>query len=440
MSRSHEVGNSNEVANSLVGIHEQAQLRYNEVLQEPLRQAQEIGTADIVVGIPFYNEADTLPHVLEIATRGLPQFFPTAKSVLVAAGSPAGEGAIKAINEMPLNAKITLERITFLLKDDLLDGKGWSTRAIMDITEKLGADLVLLEADLQSRKSDTGTEGLAPDWIPLLLDPIKQDQMDLVVSKFNLHYLDLLTSADLKYPILNAIYGCPVHGTMGALRGISHDLLRTYTKRARRSWHNGFGGYGIDAWLITEAITNGARICQANLGIKIRKISGGKSELVFRQVAKTLVEQIVKDRKWHEQPGIIRNSPLVKPLPVFGVQKLHQPDTVEIAGNCHRGGDHNVHSDRRKRYLSQAGDGYGGREADGYDRHVSRFVAASSHNIDNRFCLRIRRWCDTDLLSQEENGQRHSLWPVSGDGRAVVPPVWRSPLDMVSAHNRIGLT
>ncbi|NQT74281.1 MAG: glycosidase [Chloroflexi bacterium] len=308
----------------------QAEARFYEIMQEPLRRAQEIGAADIVIGVPFYNEAITLPKVLEIAERGLAQFFPDAKSVLVAAGSPVGESALKAIGEMPLCKKDSIERIAFLLDDDLLNGKGWSTRAIIEITDKLGADLVLLEADLQSRKKGSDIEGFAPDWISLLLDPIRTDLMDMVVSKFNLHYLDLLTSADFKYPLLGAIYRCPIHGTIGGLRGISYDLVHTYTTTARRSWHNGIGGYGIDTWLPTEAITSGARICEANLGIKIRTISGGKSELVSRQVAKTLIERIVKDRKWHEQSGLIRNSPLLKPLPVFGVIKTHQPDAVGI--------------------------------------------------------------------------------------------------------------
>jgi predicted GH43/DUF377 family glycosyl hydrolase len=317
-------------ANTPEEARAQAESRYNEIMQEPLKQAQEIGAADIVVGVPFYNEATTLPKVMEAAERGLNKYFPDLKSVIVASGSPAGESALKAVGELPFHKKKSIERIAFLLNDGLLDGKGWSTRAIMEIADKLGADLVLLEADLHSRKRGSDIEGLAPDWISLLLDPIKQEQMDMVVSKFNLHYLDLLTSADFKYPLLGAIYGCPIHGTMGSLRGISHDLVHTCNNTARRTWHNGIGGYGIDAWLPTEAITNGARICEANLGIKIRTISGGKSELVFRQVARTLVERIVKDQKWHEQSGLIRNSPLLKPIPVFGVLKNHRPDTVEI--------------------------------------------------------------------------------------------------------------
>jgi hypothetical protein len=39
-----------------------------------------MGAADIVVGIPFYNEADSIGHVLRTAVQGLDQYYPDAKS------------------------------------------------------------------------------------------------------------------------------------------------------------------------------------------------------------------------------------------------------------------------------------------------------------------------------------------------------------------------
>ncbi len=66
--------------------------RYREIMQDPLNQARMIGEADIVVGIPFYNEKDRVTHVLETVREGLEKFYPELKAVLVAAGSPAGPG------------------------------------------------------------------------------------------------------------------------------------------------------------------------------------------------------------------------------------------------------------------------------------------------------------------------------------------------------------
>ena len=65
-------------ASETVSIKEGEEL-FREALREPLSQAEEIAEADIVVGIPFYNEADTIGSVLKIATKGLKAILPRRK-------------------------------------------------------------------------------------------------------------------------------------------------------------------------------------------------------------------------------------------------------------------------------------------------------------------------------------------------------------------------
>jgi len=287
-----------------------------------------MGEADIVVGIPFYNEVDTIGPVLETIRKGLEEFYPEQKCVIVAAGSPAGGEALKVINARPRSAKIS--QIAFLLNDERVNGKGWSVRAILEIARILGADLALVEADLRSREKNGEIEGLAPDWISLLLEPIRREKMDVVISRFNRHYLDSPISTHLVYPLLAAIYNRPIHDLVGGQWGISHRLLRTYLQDPRYPWSTEISGYGVDIWLATMAITNEARICEANLGIKIHKPSVAKTELVLWQVAEVLCEQIVANKEWWGEVETIRESPLLQPLATFGAKKAHQPDGVPI--------------------------------------------------------------------------------------------------------------
>ncbi|MFA4836071.1 MAG: glycosidase [Dehalococcoidia bacterium] len=296
-------------------------------MQEPLKRAEKIGEADIVVGIPFYNEADTIMSVLETARKGLAQFYPDQKCVIVAAGSPAGGEALDLINAMHHDRKRNC--VAFLLNDGLLDGKGWSIRAIMELADYLGADLALLEADLMSRTRDGEVEGLSPEWIKLLLEPIKRGEMDMVVSRFKRHYLEAPVST-LTYPLFTAIYNCPIRRLTGGQWGIAHSLLGKYWGDTCYARHTQIGSYGVDAWLATVAITSDARICEANLGIKIRKRSAAKAELVLRQVAQVLFDQIVGNKDWWGQQGDMAQFPLRRFLPRFGIQKTHQPDAVEI--------------------------------------------------------------------------------------------------------------
>lgn len=309
----------------------QLQDRFRQAIRDPLGQAQQIGAADIVVGIPFYNEADSIGHVLRTAVQGLDQYYPDAKSVIVAAGSPVGGKALRAINSTRLRKKSLVGRIAFKFDDDLLDGKGWSIRAIMEIADQLGGDLVLLEADLASRRNKKEVVGMAPEWIRSLLDPVKRGQMDLVVSRFNLHYADVIAHANLTYPLLSSVYNSPVHSLVGGLRGIAHQLLRVYRDEARRNWNTTTGGHGIDAWIVTNAIVTNARIGEANLGVKIDNEPGGKWELVFRQVTRSLFDQILKDHDWWQSTQIAEEPPILKRLPTVGVRKPHRPMAAEMA-------------------------------------------------------------------------------------------------------------
>ena len=315
-------------ASETVSIEEGEEL-FREALREPLSQAEEIVEADIVVGIPFYNEADTIGSVLKIATQGLKAFYPDEKCVIVAAGSPAGGGALKVVNNLPhVNG---ISQIAFLLNDERINGKGWSLRAIAEIARSLGANLAILEADLRSRCRNGEIEGLAPDWVRLLLEPIKRQKMDLVISRFNRHYFESPISSHVFYPILTAIYNRRINDMVGGQWGISHSLIRTYLKDTNKLWRSDISGYGVDSWLATTAITNEARICEANLGVKIHvSTPPGKAELVLRRLARVLFDQIVSDREWWRETEAIGEPPLLEPLATFGIKKTHQPREVQI--------------------------------------------------------------------------------------------------------------
>jgi len=301
--------------------------RFRQAMQKPLSQVKRIGEADIVVGIPFYNETATIQSVVKMVRRGLEEFYPERKSVIVAAGSPFGGETLKELQTLPDSEQIN--QLAFLLNDEHINGKGWALRAIMEIARGLCANLAIVEADLRSRKKNGEVEGLAPDWVSLLLAPILDDKMDLVISRFNRHYLQAPVSTRVFYPILTAIYNCPIHDLTGGQWGISCRLIPTYLKKALQADAN-IGSYGIDSWLATTAITSGARICETNLGIKIHRPTLDKTELVLRKLVGALFHQIVADREWIKERNRVDEMPLLQPLATLGTKKSHRPDEVKI--------------------------------------------------------------------------------------------------------------
>ncbi len=303
--------------------------RFRQVISEQMTRVAAIEEADIVIGIPFHNETGVIASVLETVDRGLEEYYPGLSCVVVAVGAPAASETLKLIESLPPSRQA--ERIAFLLDDERIGGKGWSLRAIMQITRSLGADLAIVEADVRSRARDGSVDGLAPDWVSLLLDPLLTKDMDLVVSRFNRHYLDCPIASHLVYPLLTAIYNRPVHDPVGAQWGISHRLLGTYLRGTRYPWHAELGGYGIDAWLVTTAIASEARLCEVSLGIKVHTSSPGKTKVVLQQVARVLFEQIIADREWWSGQEAVGKSSLVRPLPTFAARKEQLPDEVTVA-------------------------------------------------------------------------------------------------------------
>ena len=52
----------------------------------PEDRLQELGNVELVVGIPSYNNADTIAHVVRAAATGLAKYFPDEEFDLTANG------------------------------------------------------------------------------------------------------------------------------------------------------------------------------------------------------------------------------------------------------------------------------------------------------------------------------------------------------------------
>ncbi len=297
----------------------EAEDAYAESLSEPLKKAKRIGEADIVVGIPFQNEANAIGHVCHTVAKGLSGFFPDKKCVLLCVGALEGEDTLDVIQQVRLGQGV--KGIAFLMKNKRVSGKVWTLRAIMEIADRLNADLALFEADLGSRKAKAGTEGLAPEWVNYLLLPLKKEGIDLVIPRFNRHYFDTPASTHLVRPLLASIFNLKAGGLPGGILGISSRLLRIYLADPN-IWSDQVGEYGVDSQLITTAIINEAKICETDFGVKIPRAHPDR-EAVWRQQTKAIFEQIAASKDWWQQKG-----DLIYPPATFGERKSHRPEEV----------------------------------------------------------------------------------------------------------------
>ena len=296
-----------------------AEKAYAESLSKPLEIADRIGNANIVVGIPFQNEVDTIGHVYKTVAKGLSEFFPDKKCVIVCVGAPEGKDALDVIKEVPLGRAV--EIIAFLMKNENARDKASTLKAIVEIANRLNADLALFEPDLDSRNVKAEIEGLAPEWVSRLIVPIEREDIDLVIPRFDSHYLDNTVSNHLVSPLLASVFNLKAGGLPGKILGISNKLLRIYLADLN-IWSDEIGEYGMDSQLITTAIVNEAKICETSLGVKIRRVYPDK-ESVWMQQTKVIFKQIAASKDWWQRRGDI-----IYPLAIFGDRKSHCPEEV----------------------------------------------------------------------------------------------------------------
>ena len=228
---------------------------------------QEGTRVDIVVGIPSYNNARTIGHVVRAVQAGLMKYFPQFNSVIINSDGGSKDGTREAV----LAARLESPQSLLLLDTPLLPvhrlsfpyhgvpGKGSAFRMIFKVAVELGAQAcAVVDADLRS---------ITPEWVDLLLRPVLQAAYDFVAPYYKRHKYDGTITNSIAYPLIRALYGYRVRQPIGGEFGISDRLLRRYLERD--DWETDVARYGIDIWMTTIALAEGYRVCQSFLGSKI---------------------------------------------------------------------------------------------------------------------------------------------------------------------------
>lgn len=224
-----------------------------------------IGEADVLVGIPSYNNADTIGHVVRAVSAGLAKYFPGLRSVLVNSdgGSSDGTPGVVARTLVDFEAMLISDRQSTLQKIITpyhgIPGKGSAFRTIFEIARRLRARAcAVVDSDLRS---------ITPEWIELLIRPVLDEGYDYVAPYYLRHKYDGTITNSIVYPLTRMLYGQRIRQPIGGDFGFSGTLAEHYLDK--HVWESDVARFGIDVWMTTEAIASGARVCQSFLGAKI---------------------------------------------------------------------------------------------------------------------------------------------------------------------------
>ncbi|MGH7233791.1 MAG: glycosyltransferase [Nitrospiraceae bacterium] len=238
-------------------------------------QVREIGQTEILIGIPSYNNADTIAHVVRAVSAGLAKYFSGRRAVLVNSdgGSVDGTPDVVARAIVDYEALLISDQQSALHKIITpyqgIPGKGSAFRTVFEIARRLNAKAcVVVDSDLRS---------ITPEWIELLIRPVLDEGYDYVAPFYLRHKYDGTITNSIVYPLTRALYGQRIRQPIGGDFGFSGKLAEHYADK--HVWESDVARFGIDIWMTTEAIASGARVCQSFLGAKIHNPKDPASDL-----------------------------------------------------------------------------------------------------------------------------------------------------------------
>ena len=266
-------------------------------LDDRLRQGvARVGSADLLVGIPSFNNAATVGHVARTVSEGLRKSFPDASPVIVNADGGSKDGTSDVI------ASSTGDVPTITGAYVGPPGKGSAFRAIFEIATQLGVEAcAVVDSDLRS---------ITPEWITRLISPIKGGTADYVTPLYARHKFDGTITNNVAYPLTRALYGLRLRQPIGGEFGFSPELARNFLDGAAfggtNVWDTDVARFGIDIYMTTTALVRGKRVVQAFLGAKIHdpKDPGADLAPMFTQVVSTAFRLAVANAgRWKDVRG-----------------------------------------------------------------------------------------------------------------------------------------
>lgn len=240
-----------------------------------LENPQGVTKADIVVGIPSFNEVRNIGFIAEQVSAGLAAHFPGVPAVIVNCDNASGDNTREAF----FAAKCDTPRI-YVSTPQGIRGKGNNLRNLFKTVVELKAQAgIVVDADLAS---------ITPRWIKCLVEPLFSDY-GYVTPIYLRHKYDGLLTNNLAYPLSRCLFGRRVRQPIGGDFGFSGELAGHFLEND--TWTEAVAHYGIDMWMTTLAMYFRKPITQAYLGTpKIHRVidPSGTGAEHFKQIVLTL--------------------------------------------------------------------------------------------------------------------------------------------------------
>lgn len=260
---------------------------------------EKIKKVDIVVGIPSYNEAETIGFVVEQAALGLEKYFSDRKSVIINLDHESPDGTKRAF----FDAQSDIPKI-YISTGKKIKGKGHNFHNLFLTAKDLKAKaVVVFDADLRS---------IRPNWVRKMVDPVLGG-FDFISPYYIRCKTDATITNHLVYPLICSLFGWNLRQPIGGDFAFSNKMINYWLKQR---WPQTAYKFGIDIFMSLGAYLNKAKICQVNLGSKLHNLSNPKLGPMFFQVTEALFNIISNNL------NKVRKIKDVDNIPVLGGRSL----------------------------------------------------------------------------------------------------------------------
>jgi glycosyltransferase involved in cell wall biosynthesis len=288
-------------------------MKFSTAIRQPTRKRLErLGKADIVIGIPCFNNEATITHVIQTVEKGLALHYAKKHCVVIVADGGSVDDTREESEELEKSPWI--ERVVSIYRG--IPGKGSAVRQIFEAASLLRSEAcVLFDSDLRS---------INAGWVQRMVGGILDDSYDFIAPFYTRYKYDGTITNNIVYNLTRALYGYRVRQPIGGDFAFSLPLIEKYI--AQDVWETNVAKYGIDIWLTTTALIHKVKVAQANLGVKIHDVKDPAEALgsMFDQVVSTLFNLM------EENEAIWKQVRVSKPVPVIGPKVLITPQSFPI--------------------------------------------------------------------------------------------------------------
>jgi len=288
-------------------------MKYDSALRTyTAKRIEEIGSADILVGIPCYYNEKTIEHVIQMVTHGLASHYKDKRCVIFIADGGSTDDTREVAREFEI--KPWQEKIISIYRGPA--GKGSAFRSIFEAAKRLDvAACMVVDSDLRS---------ITGDWVKYLLEPVLDQGFQYVSPVYSRHKYDGTITNNIVYNLTRTLYGLRIRQPIGGDFAFAGELAAYFIEQD--VWDSDVARYGIDIWMTTNAIVSNFKICESNLGVKIHdaKDPGEALGPMFRQVVHTL---FVLMEQYESQWKTVKGS---RTVPMFGLKEFSEPEPVSV--------------------------------------------------------------------------------------------------------------